>query len=820
MKKSLFLFLLILSIDFYATKLKEMTNINSKYEQDEYLELFKIPNSIISSTQKLRDKTKLKKRLDLLKYVPFFTPIEEEVEENYLLFNFQKSSFIDKIVYYKNDMEINEKCLRLGEVNNLKFFFKQKLDSSFSSLQDFKVVKTNNLTTFEFFTKFECVQLKIEFNDLFNCSNKNIEQLVQNKFLFLSPETKNINEKILNAYDKSDYRRLTLSKEFNNEEIIMNLEKESNELEVSDNVKNYIKRMKAVFKGSLTYDPKREFSTNLKAKANPLYQRGDIASYSRKTLKMSCVGTNRQVTGIYGRSNETITITVKRGKKNDPLPSIVCSQFFGNSSFLGEVHKLKEGTQTIKVDDFKLDKGSDLDRIYSFGGPLYLINPYTKDMQSQNLSVYIEGGTLFPVYRLRGNIEEYKKGLLETIDLNKKDNITYFDITELVGSNSIFTFKASLTYEHFANMEYDQEFYVMIWDLRILSLFKFDGIIYNPDEPYYDERNEYLNIHIRHSHPYDGENSFTDHISNFCDGKLISDIHLSQEEMNKRFPYEIGYMMDLNDRKIVGTTNNIYYKHEEVFEQLNKMGEDFVENNIKYLTIDDIDDKLRGCKSINKTECKGYFMNVDHLNFLIFWNLESIYHGYWGIVDNLYRYFYTTEIDKLTKEERFVFFSSIALKIDLGYYFARWGLTFDNGISIFSESKSSADYKRMMKNAKKIGMIDPKAPKKKYWYLDLKEYPYITQKYLGCFEDKSEFNIEITKVTNPKKNQYVLTLSSIKCPGFLGYEIYENDKIIGFTFNNTYIDYTTYKSGYKPKYKVVGYDRLLEASNPSPYKSL
>ena len=116
--------------------------------------------------------------------------------------------------------------------------------------------------------------------------------------------------------------------------------------------------MKAVFSGSLTYDPKREFSTNLEANVNPIYQRGDIASYTHKTLKMSCAGTNRQVIGIYGRSNETITITVKKGNKNDPLPSIVCSQYFGDTSFLGEVHALKEGTQTIKVDDFKLDKGS------------------------------------------------------------------------------------------------------------------------------------------------------------------------------------------------------------------------------------------------------------------------------------------------------------------------------------------------------------------------------------------------------------------------------------------------------------------------------
>ena len=157
-------------------------------------------------------------------------------------------------------------------------------------------------------------------------------------------------------------------------------------------------------------------------------------------------------------------------------------------------------------------------------------------MQSQNLSVYIEGGTLFPVHRLKGNIEEYTKGLLETINLNKKDNKTYLDITELVGNNIMLTFKASLTYEYFSKVEYDQEFYVMLWDLILLELFRFDGIQYDPDDSYFDKRNGYLNIHIRHSHPYDGENAINDHISNFCDGLLINDIFLSQEEANFRFP--------------------------------------------------------------------------------------------------------------------------------------------------------------------------------------------------------------------------------------------------------------------------------------------
>ena len=483
---------------------------------------------------------------------------------------------------------------------------------------------------------------------------------------------------------------------------------------------------------------------------------------------------------------------------------------------------MKEGTQTIKVDDFKLDEGYDLNKFYTFpGGPLYLINPYTNNMQSQNLSVYIEGGTLFPVYRLGYNKDEYIKGLLETINLNKKNKTKYFDITELVGHHIMFTFKASLAYEHYGNTNYSPESNVMYWDLYLLSLFQFDGIQTNPKDPYYDEKNDYLNIHVTYSQPHAAGYAANEHVCIFDDDWLKSAVHFIRDTIILGLPHEFGHMMDIPDRMIVETTNNMISKFSEThLQKINKWGADFVENNIKYLTLDDVDDKLRGCKSTDIAECKGYLMNVDYHNFFIFWNLESIYHGYWGEVDNLYRYNYTTETNKLTKEERFVYFSSVVLGVDLGYYFSRWGLTFDWGESIFSETKASADYKRIMQSAKTKGLINSKAPKKKYWYLDLNEYPFITQKGIGCFEDKSEFNIEITKITNPKTNQYVLTLPSIKCPGFLGFEIYENDKIIGFTFNNTYTDYTIYKSGYKPKYKVVGYDRLLETSNPSPYKSL
>ena len=172
MKKALFVFLLILSIDFYAAKLEVMTEIDSKYEKDEYLELFQIPNSLISSSKELEDKNQFKKSLRFLKFIPNFLSRREEEERN-ILFIFQKSSFIDRLIYKKNDKEISEQCLRIGKINKLNFFFKQSLDSNFSSVQDFKIVKTETKIIFIFPKKLECIQLKIVINESSSCSNEN-----------------------------------------------------------------------------------------------------------------------------------------------------------------------------------------------------------------------------------------------------------------------------------------------------------------------------------------------------------------------------------------------------------------------------------------------------------------------------------------------------------------------------------------------------------------------------------------------------------------------------------------------------------------------
>ena len=80
----------------------------------------------------------------------------------------------------------------------------------------------------------------------------------------------------------------------------------------------HVERIIDVFNGSIVYNPKREFTTNQNAKINRLYQRGDVDAYSKYTLKMNRGGANRQITGIYAKSNETMTFYVSY-QENDKL---------------------------------------------------------------------------------------------------------------------------------------------------------------------------------------------------------------------------------------------------------------------------------------------------------------------------------------------------------------------------------------------------------------------------------------------------------------------------------------------------------------------
>ena len=683
-------------------------------------------------------------------------------------------------------------------------------NAKFTLADTIKITPTSKRVLISFSKIISCRQMRI----MWNKEDQRMSTIKNMVLLFPSTNYLSYNN-IHNIFDTSDYKRLTLKKTFSSAEID-GMKKDLASYGYNDETNEYYGRIIAIASGSLKYDAKREFSTDSKSKVNIIYQRGDIEKYGENVLKRSFPGTNRQGMGIYARANEKIKVYVKTDKSSNPLPKIQFTQYVGRTNnWLGSINQLKDGKQILTCDNFKLE--SDYDKPTFPGGPLYIINPYTSS-EKGIVSIYVEGGEVFPTFRLGDNEETYKSKLLENINLNKKNNKTYFDITELYGTRVMISATASAAYKIYSNKSLNKgpQQNMALWDEFLKKLLIYDGIQFSSNQQYYDVKNNYVNIHLRYTQTKPGAYAFAyyQYIGLFKDETIDLMLNFDYKTLGWAFPHEIGHTFDIREREYAENTNNML---SEYYNTVLK-GDDtwsvkeHIPNKLKYLVDDTIDNNLRGCSDSNTANCKGFFINTKY-NYLIFWDLESINHGYWGKLDNMYRYD-TTVTTGLSKEEKFVYFSNIIFKMDLGYYFSRWGLSFSS--NIFNENKVSSKYKELMNSAITKGLINKNAVKKKFWYLDNKEYIFISNINTGCYKDKSEYNVQITSVVK-SGNNYKLTLPNIKCPGHLGFEIYENNKIIAFTHGTTYIDTNTYT--YVPKYKIIAYDRLLETSNPSSYKS-
>ena len=684
-------------------------------------------------------------------------------------------------------------------------------NSKFTLADTIKITPTTKRVLITFSKVLSCRKMRIMWD------KKNMEMATIKQMILLFPVTNYLNYKNLDTFDTSDYKHLTLRTKFSSVEI-EGMKKDLALYGYNEETNEHFRRIISISSGTLKYDAKREFSTDTKSKVNVIYQRGDIEKYATNVLKRNTPGTNRQGMGIYARANEKIKVYVKTDKSSNPLPKIQFTQYVGRTNnWLGSINQLKDGKQILTCDNFKLE--SDYDKPTFPGGPLYIINPYTSS-EKGIVSIYVEGGEVFPTFRLGDNEETYKSKLLENINLNKKNNKTYFDITELYGTRVMITVTASAAYKIYSNKALNKgpQQNMALWDEYLKKLLIFDGIQFSSNQQYYNVKNNYVNIHIRYTQTLRGAYAFasTYFVGFYIEESIDMMLNFDYKTLGWAFPHEIGHTLDVPERTYTEITNNMYSEYcYTVLKGDNTWSlAEHIPNILKYLVDDTTNNNIRGCSESNTANCKGFLINTK-FNYLIFWDLESINHGYWGKIDNMYRYDKTVTTG-LSKEEKFVYFSSILFKMDLGYYFSRWGLSFDPQVNTFNENKVSSKYKELMNAAINKGLINKNAVKKKFWYLDNKEYIFISNINTGCYKDKSEYNVQITSVVK-SGNNYKLTLPNIKCPGHLGFEIYENNKIIAFTHGTTYIDTNTYT--YVPKYKIIAYDRLLETSNPSSYKS-
>ena len=672
---------------------------------------------------------------------------------------------------------------------------------------------TNQTVLFTFENIIECDQLKLEWNQTNYCNTYYKRRASADLLKLLIPETKIINETILNAF--SDYNRLTLSKKFNNKNVVQQLKEDVKTLGFSPYIKKYIKRIENVFDGLLIYNPKREFTTDpSETVANVIYQRGSIYKYARNELLLSRAGLDRQITGIYGRTNESITVYVE-AEEGTPLPCIQFSQFAGERvNWKGKQQCLKVGEQTLIFDDFNVQK-------YKYkvnpGGPIYILNPYLPEEQNQKVKIYIDDGILFPIFKKDGNEEEYRQNLINYIELYKENNKSYLDITELVGDKIMITVKASDAYEIYSQKDKGPQTNLIVWDKYLSKLYRFYGIELNEDSRAYNTKNKYVNIHLRFNQPL-APYAVTEYIGIHDDEWVEKSLFIVGQETDWDFACQIADMLDIRETFIFEILNKFTAKYSQIVikgvEENNK-DKTLYREKINELTLDNIENNMRGCPYDVATKCKGFLQNKRN-NYLIFWDLESYLHGFYAKLENLYRKDYQAT-SGLTNTERMVYFASIAMGIDLGYYFTRWGFYLE-GLrdTIFNQEKASKAYQNLMEQELLEGRLEKS--EKKFWYLDNKEYNYMDDIAIGCYDDKEEYDIQIESVSG-SNGDYTINMPNIKCPGHLGYEIYENNTLIAFTYNNEYTDTTVYEDDYVPKYSIMAYDRYLTTSEISESKS-
>ena len=803
---------------------------DSKYENALYRNFFTIPNTSMAISANggefnplylafdddLPEKGWISIGSQGEEYTNLNTKIKYESLSNNLIFTFEKTALINRMIYRTTQLFFLS-CPILGYPKELKIYFRMRNDkgefeeeeNDFILADDIISEPTNKTVLFTFKETIKCDQIKLEWNQTSYCDSFYKRKASAGEIKLLFPETENINENMIKVF--TDYNRFTLSKEFDNEDFIKSIKNELKTLDFVFYPKKFIERIEGVFNGSIIFNPKREFTTNPKnSVSNIINQKGDIYNYARNKLLMSRAGSNRQITGIYGVSNETITVYVSADNSTIPLPCLQFSQFAGERVFWkGKEKCLKLGEQTLIVDDFLVDN-------YKYkvnpGGPIYILNTYSPEQQSENVKIYIDDGTIFPIFKLNGDEEQYKKDLEKYIE-NKN---LYLDMTELESDNIMISVKASDAFKVYSEEGKGPQENLLAWDNYLKKIYSFYGVSLNKNDENYNEKNNYINIHLRFNQPL-SPYAVTEYIGIYDYEWITKSLYIKGKESDWDYNCQIGDMIDIRETFIFEILNKLAAKYSEVVIAGIKTNEKetLYEEKLEFLTLDETENNMRGCNSQDTKLCKGFLQNKRN-NYLIFWDLESYSHGFWAKVQNLYR----TEYDltsKLKTTERLVYFSSVALGIDLGYYFTRWGLYLE-GLrdTIFNEEKASKDYQNLMNQGILEGRI-MKNPKK-FWYLDNKQYTFMDDIGTGCYEDKDEFDIQITRVSG-YNGEYILSLPNVRCPGHLGFEIYENNTLIGFTYDREFIDNKVYEDDYTPNYNIIAYDRLLITSNPSEYKS-
>lgn len=687
---------------------------------------------------------------------------------------------------------------------------------------------TSNIVIFDLGKTYECTKIQFEWLD---CPKNHRYEASAREIIFLQHETVQT-QAIDNLF--SDYNCFTLNEKYNSALAIEELEQSlKSNINYDTYFKSQIDRAKNILNGELVYNPKYEFSTSPEnSDVTKILQHGGIRSYAQNTLRLAWFGIDRQTTGLYAKKGDIIKVYVDADENENCLPTLSLTQHYRTANTWKKDYTLKKGLNLITVPDFGANAHTSPK--VAGGGPVYISNPYTADEQGA-VKVYIENTYSFPVYRkLDENSSENEKKAAVTEFLNELKEYCSngfvegeypLDLIELQSDHCLMTVKASLAENMYITSAGEDIYRVQNnlenYDAYMERLLEFEGITLNKNNRYYDVKNEYLNINFRACQAT-GVLAYatSERVGLLNDSWQNTVLYSTGIGRGWGLTHEIGHTLDMHYDRV---------KHELTNNMLSKYNETALGGGDG--TRGDFNADIENLSSDRKDYTQSSYLNSNMYNYCIWWHLESYSPGYWGTLANMYRY-YPQECDKqelalintLDKDEKQVYYSSLILGIDLGYYYERYGFKI-YGNKQFTEATATDNYKTLMANAVNDGRIDNKS-KPRFWYLDEKQYNIVVASDgVNTLEKAFQSNEQtVIKSIEKTENGYSLIMPAITDSNtLLGYEIYEGQsvdsaQVIGFSKTGVYIDSTVYEENYTPKYWVKAYNRDLTSSaisNPS-----
>ena len=566
-----------------------------------------------------------------------------------------------------------------------------------------------------------------------------------------------VSDKIDNLF--TNQLKNELSEDFNTKEKLQALENETKGHPLESSFKESLELAKEILNG--------ESST---VKVITAEQHGDMAAYAKNTLKFG-FGNNNQPTGISAKPGDVITVYVD-ADPNKPLPSLAFSQQEGSFGNWMRTVNLKVGKNVITVPEIPQD-GWYKNKVTK-GGPIYIVNPYTKEEQPKAPVIRFASGDKFPFLTKDTNEEEFKKFLIEykkaiDEDIAKNPNVLdreVLDVFEFVSDHIVWTGTATGAYETYIEQGVNPLDTIKSYNTHMEEIFKYYGLDGSSEQ----NDPKYIRDNVRLAQPFGYMYSYNNHIG--VQGDVMANHLIPFEERGPSWglTHEIGHRMDVNARLYGEITNNMLPMHMSVY--YNK-----IDNRIPY--------ESKIYKNVISENSNKYADGEAFERLAVYWQLEMYKPGYWGNLNKLYRERNVSlgaENPENVKMQHLIKFSSEVIGEDLSEYFAR------HGFEVNEETK---------KETSKY----PK-PDKKIWYLNNSKANY---KGNGFTQD-TNLQVSLNRVENGIKLTFDVD-DKVK-PDLLGYEILRDGEVIGFTGTNTFTD-TNADIAKNSKYEVVPYDLNL-----------